>query len=67
MPYGYIEMIQQKTGLSAEEAEEKLKIFSPQHRLFAAEEVSAAALYLASDAARGVNGQALWVCGGETW
>ncbi|MGB2374597.1 MAG: SDR family oxidoreductase [Candidatus Puniceispirillaceae bacterium] len=35
--------------------------------MFAAEEVSAAALYLASDAARGVNGQALSVCGGETW
>ncbi|MGB1934162.1 MAG: SDR family NAD(P)-dependent oxidoreductase [Candidatus Puniceispirillaceae bacterium] len=67
MTHRSIEMIRQKTGLSAEEAEEKLKIFSPQHRLFAAEEVSAAALYLASDAARGVNGQALSVCGGETW
>ena len=65
MTHRSIEMIQQKTGLSAEEAEEK--DFSPQHRLFAAEEVSAAALYLASDAARGVNGQALSVCGGETW
>jgi len=67
MTHRSIEMIQQKTGLSAKEAEEKLKVFSPQHRLFAAEEVSAAALYLASDAARGVNGQALSVCGGETW
>ena len=62
-----VAMIQKKTGLSAEAAEEKLKIFTPQHRLFDAEEVSAAALYLASDSARGVNGQALSVCGGETW
>jgi NAD(P)-dependent dehydrogenase (short-subunit alcohol dehydrogenase family) len=62
-----IAMIQQKTGLSAEAAEEKLKVFTPQHRLFDAEEVTAAALYLASDNARGVNGQALSVCGGETW
>lgn len=62
-----IDMIQQKTGLSRAEAEEKLKVFSPQHRLFAAEEVTQAALYLASEGARGVNGQALSVCGGETW
>lgn len=62
-----IDMIRQKTGLGHAEAEEKLKVFSPQHRLFAAEEVTQAALYLASEGARGVNGQALSVCGGETW
>lgn len=62
-----IAMIRQKTGLSQEEAENKLKVFSPQNRLFHPEEVTGAALYLASDAARGINGQALSICGGETW
>ena len=55
-----------KTGISFEEAVDKLKIYSPQHRLFDADEVTAAALYLASEEARGVNGQGLSVCGGET-
>ena len=55
-----------KTGISFEEAANKLKIYSPQHRLFEADEVTAAALYLASEEARGVNGQGLSVCGGET-
>ena len=62
-----IAIIQQKTGLSAEAAEEKLKTFNPQHRLVDSEEITGVALYLASDNARGVNGQALSVCGGETW
>ena len=56
-----------KTGLSADQAAEKLQAFSPQGRLFSAEEVAASALFLASDAAAGINGQALSVDGGETW
>jgi len=37
---------------------------SIQRRLLDAEEIAAAAVYLASPAARGVTGQAINVCGG---
>lgn len=39
---------------------------NPMGRLIAAEEVAGAALRLASDAAAGVNGQAIAIDGGET-
>lgn len=61
-----IENIATKTGISHDEAADRLKIYTPQRRLFEVEEVTAAALYLASADARGVNGQGLSVCGGET-
>ena len=38
---------------------------SPQRRLIAPEEIAAAALFLASEAARGITGQAINVDGGE--
>jgi NAD(P)-dependent dehydrogenase (short-subunit alcohol dehydrogenase family) len=38
---------------------------TPQKRLIAADEVAAAVMYLCSDAARGVNGEALVIDGGE--
>ena len=55
-----------KTGLSEADAAEKLHAFSPQKRLFTADEVAASALFLASAAAAGINGQALAIDGGET-
>jgi NAD(P)-dependent dehydrogenase (short-subunit alcohol dehydrogenase family) len=39
---------------------------NPMGRLIAPEEVAGAALWLASDAAAGVNGQAVLIDGGET-
>ena len=59
--------IVEKTGLSPEQAAEKLHNYSPQKRLFTADEVAQSALYLASPAASGINGQALSIDGGETW
>jgi NAD(P)-dependent dehydrogenase (short-subunit alcohol dehydrogenase family) len=61
-----ITMISAKTGRSAEDARKTLEELSPQQRLFTVEEVAAAVAYLASDGARGVNGQCLTICGGET-
>ena len=61
-----VSMIMEKAGISQDAAEEILKNFSPQHRLFTADEVTATALYLASDIAHGINGQAISICGGET-
>jgi NAD(P)-dependent dehydrogenase (short-subunit alcohol dehydrogenase family) len=53
-----------KTGRSAEEAKASLTSLNPQGRLIEPAEVAAAILYLASAAARGINGQALSICGG---
>ena len=67
MTQSSITNIAEKTGLSSEHAAEKLHNFSPQRRLFTADEVAQAALFLASPAASGINGQALSIDGGETW
>ena len=54
----------QKTGLDASEIRRKLEDMSPQKRLFTSEEVSALVMFLLSDAARGITGQALSLDGG---
>jgi NAD(P)-dependent dehydrogenase (short-subunit alcohol dehydrogenase family) len=53
------------TGRSRDEALASLVHRNPQQRLVSAEEVAAAALYLCSEAAGGVNGAALVIDGGE--
>ena len=58
--------IVEKTGLSPTAARAKLAEANPQRRLIAPEEVVSAALWLCSDAARGVTGQAIAISGGET-
>lgn len=61
-----IDEIVAKTGRSAEEAAASLRRVNPQDRFIEVDEVAGAALWLASDAARGVNGHALALSGGET-
>ena len=56
--------IVEKTGLPAADVRRKLEETSPQKRLFSAEEVSALVLFLCTDAARGITGQALSLDGG---
>ena len=58
--------IVEKTGKSAEEAVADLTRGNPQKRLIQTDEVSGAALWLCSDAARSVNGHTLSLSGGET-
>jgi 3-hydroxybutyrate dehydrogenase len=58
-----IDNIAQATGRSPEESRHLLEAESPQKRLIAPEEVAAAVVYLASDEARGVNGQAIVING----
>jgi len=60
-----IAVIAEKTGKSLIEARAALESLSPQGRLYQPSEVTAAALYLASDAASGVNGACLSISGGE--
>jgi NAD(P)-dependent dehydrogenase (short-subunit alcohol dehydrogenase family) len=59
-----IESIVAKTARSATEARRALEVTSPQQRLIAPEEIAALTVYLASDAAAGINGQAIVVDGG---
>ena len=56
--------IVERTGLDPAEVRKRLEDMSPQRRLFSVDEVVALTLYLCSDAARGITGQALSVDGG---
>ena len=60
---GAIDRVTARTGKDAEDAFTKS---NPMGRLIAPDEVAAAALWLASDAAAGVNGQPILIDGGET-
>ncbi|SMF69406.1 SDR family NAD(P)-dependent oxidoreductase [Allosphingosinicella indica] len=60
-----IARIVEKTGRSEADARASLTASNPQKRLIDPEEVAAAVLYLVSDAARSVTGQAIAVAGGE--
>lgn len=61
-----LQTIMSATGRSQEQAREDLKKSNPQRRFIRPEEVSAAVLWLCSEAAAGVTGQAIAVDGGET-
>ncbi len=60
-----VEVIAGKTGKTLVDARAALEALSPQGRLYRPSEVTAAALYLASSAASGVNGACLTISGGE--
>jgi len=60
-----IATIMEKTKRGRDEAVSALAKNNPQARLFDAAEVTSAALWLCSDGARGVNGHALAISGGE--
>jgi NAD(P)-dependent dehydrogenase (short-subunit alcohol dehydrogenase family) len=62
---GAIANIVDKTGRGADEVREELEARNPQKRFFDAAEVAATVFYLAGPDAKGINGQALSVCGGE--
>lgn len=62
-----VQRIVETTGRSAGEARASLAATNPQHRFIQPQEVAAAVLWLCSDAARSVTGQALSISGGETW
>jgi ketoreductase len=53
-------------GISAEEFKARAIAAVPIRRFLAAEEVAELATYIASDAARGITGQAINICGGQT-
>lgn len=53
-----------RTGRTAAEARKTLENMSPQARLMSPDEIAATVVYLASEAARGVNGQGIVIDGG---
>lgn len=59
-----IKNIVEKTKVSPEQARTTLGDMNPQKRLFQVDEVAGLILYLATDTARGINGQAINICGG---
>lgn len=61
-----IATIVQTTGRSRAQAEAALMAASPQGRLIRVDEVTAAALWLVSPGADGVNGQAIAITGGDS-
>lgn len=61
-----IETIMAKTGRSRAEAEAPLLAANPQGRFVEVDEVAAAVLWLCSDTAASVTGQAIAISGGET-
>jgi NAD(P)-dependent dehydrogenase (short-subunit alcohol dehydrogenase family) len=61
-----IDTIVASTGRSREAASAALTAGNPQGRFIAPEEIAATVLWLASDAARSVTGQAIAISGGET-
>ena len=57
--------IVEKTGMSEDDALKSLRSGNPQRRFIQTDEIASMALWLNSDAARSVNGQALSISGGE--
>jgi len=55
-----------KTGMTVEKSAKTLRAGNPQGRFIQTDEVAGTALWLCSDAARSVTGQALSISGGET-
>jgi NAD(P)-dependent dehydrogenase (short-subunit alcohol dehydrogenase family) len=66
-PGGYLAQMSNMVGLSEKEIQNKVIGRSLQRRVLEPDEVSAMVLYLASDEARGVTGQAFNICGGRVF
>jgi NAD(P)-dependent dehydrogenase (short-subunit alcohol dehydrogenase family) len=64
-PKGYIVQMSKMAGISEKEIVEKVLGRSLQQRVLEPDEVAAMAVYLASDDARGITGQAFNICGGR--
>jgi NAD(P)-dependent dehydrogenase (short-subunit alcohol dehydrogenase family) len=60
-----VDIIVTKTGRPREEAIEHILATNPQHRMLQPDEVAAAVAYLCTDDARGINGQAITIDGGN--
>ena len=64
-PNGYIAQMSKMAGISENETLEKVVGRNLQQRVLEPDEVAAMAVFLASDDARGITGQAFNICGGR--
>lgn len=62
-----VQRIVEKTGRTAQQARASLAATNPQGRFIQPQEVAATVLWLCSEEARSVTGQAISLAGGETW
>jgi NAD(P)-dependent dehydrogenase (short-subunit alcohol dehydrogenase family) len=62
-----VQRIVERTGRSSEEARTSLASTNPQGRFVQPAEVAAAVLWLCSESAGSITGQAISISGGETW
>jgi NAD(P)-dependent dehydrogenase (short-subunit alcohol dehydrogenase family) len=62
-----VQRIVERTGRSPDEARASLVSTNPQGRLVQPAEVAAAVLWLCSESAASITGQAISISGGETW
>jgi NAD(P)-dependent dehydrogenase (short-subunit alcohol dehydrogenase family) len=62
-----VQRIVDKTGRTVEQARASLAATNPQGRFIQPQEVAAAVLWLCSEAAGSITGQAISLSGGETW
>ena len=62
-PQGYLSQMSEMTGLPEKEIQDKVVGRSLQQRVLEPDEVAAMTLYLASEDARGITGQAFNICG----
>ncbi len=60
-----VERIAETTGMSLDEARQRLQKMSPQERFITADEVAAQILNLCQESSRGIHGQALTIDGGK--
>jgi NAD(P)-dependent dehydrogenase (short-subunit alcohol dehydrogenase family) len=61
---GYVAEMGKMSGIPEKEIIEKTVSWNLQHRIIEPEEVAAVAVFLASEEAKGITGQALNICGG---
>jgi len=66
-PQGYVAQLAKISGMSEEEVIDKAVARNVQQRILEPEEISALAVYLASNDARGITGQAINICGGRVF
>ncbi len=60
-----LDAVAEKTGRSVDELRKHMEEMSPQKRLFSVDEVAHVVALLAADEARGINGQAISISGGQ--
>jgi NAD(P)-dependent dehydrogenase (short-subunit alcohol dehydrogenase family) len=66
-PEGYVAQIAKATGASEAKVSENAVGGSLQQRVLEPEEIASLAVFLASDEARGITGQAINICGGRAF